>query len=57
MAALGAGAPFAGLFSMGVVSVPAMVQLTAALIAIAIDTCTRTRSEIALADGKEALRS
>lgn len=57
MAALGAGAPFAGLFSMGVVSVPAMVQLTRALIAIAIDTCTRTRSEIALADGKEALHS
>jgi acetylornithine deacetylase/succinyl-diaminopimelate desuccinylase-like protein len=57
MAALGAGVPFAGTFSMGVVSVPAMVQLTQALIAIAIDTCTRTRSEIALADGKEALRS
>jgi acetylornithine deacetylase/succinyl-diaminopimelate desuccinylase-like protein len=57
MAALGAGAPFAGTFSMGVVSVPAMVGLTQALIAIAIDTCTRTRTEIELADGKEALRS
>lgn len=57
MAALGAGTPFAGSFSMGVVSVPAMVRLTHALIAIAIDTCTRTRSEVALADGKEALRS
>jgi acetylornithine deacetylase/succinyl-diaminopimelate desuccinylase-like protein len=57
MAALGAGAPFAGTFSMGVVSVRAMLRLTHALIAIAIDTCTRTRREVELADGKEALPS
>ena len=43
----GPDAPFAGMFSMGVVSVEAMVRLTRTLIAIAIDTCTRTRTEIA----------
>jgi len=57
MPALGAAAPFAGAFSMGVVSVQAMVRLTTALIAIVVDTCTRTRSEVGLAPGKEALRS
>ena len=52
-AALGADAPFAGMFSMGVVSIDALVQLTTALIAIAIDTCTRTRADVGLADRKE----
>jgi acetylornithine deacetylase/succinyl-diaminopimelate desuccinylase-like protein len=52
-AALGPDAPFAGRFSMGVVSVDALVQLTTALIAIAIDTCTRTRAEAGLANRKE----
>jgi acetylornithine deacetylase/succinyl-diaminopimelate desuccinylase-like protein len=55
--ALGADAPFAGLFSMGVMSVDAMVQLTAALIAIAIDTCTRTYSDVESANRKELLQS
>jgi acetylornithine deacetylase/succinyl-diaminopimelate desuccinylase-like protein len=54
MPPLGADAPFAGRFSMGVVSVTAMARLTAALIAIAIDGCTRTRRDLALLSGKEA---
>jgi hypothetical protein len=33
---------------MGVVSVEAMVKLTRTLIAIAIDTCTRTRADARL---------
>jgi acetylornithine deacetylase/succinyl-diaminopimelate desuccinylase-like protein len=53
MPVLGAAAPFAGRFSMGVVSADAMVTLTKALIAIAIDTCTRTRDDVGLAPGKE----
>lgn len=48
MGPLGAGAPFAGRFSMGVVSVDAMLRLTRLLIAIALDTCTRSRSEVGL---------
>jgi len=55
--ALGAGAPFAGKFSMGVMSVDAMVELTAALIAIAIDTTTRTHSDVETANRKELLQS
>ena len=57
MPALGADAPFAGLFSMGVVSTEAMLQLTAALIAIAIDTCTRTRGDVETASRKELSQS
>jgi acetylornithine deacetylase/succinyl-diaminopimelate desuccinylase-like protein len=57
MPALGAAAPFAGRFSMGVVSADAMVTLTQALIAIAIDTCTRTRDEVGLAPRKERIPS
>jgi acetylornithine deacetylase/succinyl-diaminopimelate desuccinylase-like protein len=53
-AALGADAPFAGVFSMGVVSIDALVHLTAALVAIAVDTCTRTRAAVGLADRKES---
>jgi acetylornithine deacetylase/succinyl-diaminopimelate desuccinylase-like protein len=54
MPPLGPDAPFAGRFSMGVVSVRAMARLTAALIAIAIDGCTRTRHELAFPDRKDA---
>ncbi len=43
-----ANTPFSGRFSMGVVSLQAMLALTHALIAIAIDTCTRERSEVGL---------
>ncbi len=57
MPALGADAPFAGLFSMGVVSTAAIQQLTAALIAIAIDTCTRTHADLETATRKELLQS
>jgi acetylornithine deacetylase/succinyl-diaminopimelate desuccinylase-like protein len=57
MPALGSDAPFAGLFSMGVVSADAMVQLTVALIAIAIDTCTRTHNDLESANRKELLQS
>lgn len=57
MPALGADAPFAGLFSMGVVSTEAMLPLTAALIAIAIDTCTRTHGDLETATRKELLPS
>jgi hypothetical protein len=53
MPALGAAAPFAGRFSMGVVSAEAMVTLTQALIAVAIDTCTRTCDDVGLTLGKE----
>jgi acetylornithine deacetylase/succinyl-diaminopimelate desuccinylase-like protein len=53
MPALGAAAPFAGRFSMGVVSAEAMVTLTKTLIAIAIDTCTRSRDDVGLAPRKE----
>jgi acetylornithine deacetylase/succinyl-diaminopimelate desuccinylase-like protein len=53
MPVLGAAAPFAGRFSMGVVSADAMLTLTKTLIAIAIDTCTRTRDDVGLAPGKE----
>jgi hypothetical protein len=42
---------------MGVVSADAMVTLTQALIAIAIDTCTRTRDEVGLAPRKERIPS
>lgn len=48
MGPLGPGAPFAGAFSMGVVSVEAMLGLTQALVAIAIDSCTRTREDVGL---------
>ena len=37
--------PHDGTFSMGVVDIEAMVQLTRVLIGIAIDTCTRPRAE------------
>lgn len=47
MGALGPDAPFAGTFSMGVVSVSAMERLTRALIAVAVDTCTRPRKDTA----------
>ena len=57
MPVLGAAAPFAGRFSMGVVSAQAMVKLTLALIAIAIDTCGRPRSDAGLANRKELLQS
>lgn len=57
MPALGPDAPFAGAFSMGVVSAQAMVKLTLALIAIAIDTCGRPCSDTGLADRKELLQS
>jgi len=57
MPALGADAPFAGLFSMGVVSAEAMVRLTVALIAIAIDTCTRTHRDVESPNHKELLQS
>ncbi|HEV8021631.1 MAG TPA: peptidase dimerization domain-containing protein [Candidatus Lustribacter sp.] len=57
MPALGPDAPFAGTFSMGVVSAQAMVKLTLALIAIAIDTCGRPRSDAGLANRKELLQS
>lgn len=53
-AALGPDAPFAGLFSMSVVSIDALVQLTTVLVAIAIDTCTRTRADVGLAERKES---
>jgi len=56
MGQLGADAPFAGRFSMGVVSVRAMEQLTRSLIAIAIDTCTRSRTDVGL-EAKERTRS
>jgi acetylornithine deacetylase/succinyl-diaminopimelate desuccinylase-like protein len=55
--ALGGDAPFAGLFSMGVMSVEAMMRLTVALIAISIDTCTRTHTDVAPANRKELLQS
>jgi hypothetical protein len=42
---------------MGVVSVAAMVRLTEALIAIVLDTCTRTRAEVGLVDRKESIPS
>jgi acetylornithine deacetylase/succinyl-diaminopimelate desuccinylase-like protein len=48
MAPVPAGAPHAGTFSMGVVSVTQMVGLTRSLVAIALDTCTRTRTEVGL---------
>jgi acetylornithine deacetylase/succinyl-diaminopimelate desuccinylase-like protein len=57
MPALGSDAPFAGLFSMGVVSADAMVLLTVALVAIAIDTCTRTYTGVESAKRKELLQS
>jgi len=41
-------APHNDTFSMGVASVPEMVRLTKALIAIAVDTCTRTRKDVGL---------
>jgi acetylornithine deacetylase/succinyl-diaminopimelate desuccinylase-like protein len=53
MPALGSDAPFAGTFSMGVVSATAMVALTNALIAVSIDTCMRSRADAALTTGKE----
>jgi acetylornithine deacetylase/succinyl-diaminopimelate desuccinylase-like protein len=43
-----ADAPFAGRFSMGVVNVEAMVRLTRLLIAIVLETCTRSRREVGL---------
>jgi succinyl-diaminopimelate desuccinylase len=55
--ALGGDAPYAGVFSMGVMSVEAMMRLTVALIAIAIDTTTRTHTEVASANRKELLES
>ena len=48
MAPLPLDAPYAGRFSMGVVSVSAMERLTKLLIAIAIDTCMRTRTEVGI---------
>jgi acetylornithine deacetylase/succinyl-diaminopimelate desuccinylase-like protein len=42
---------FKPVFSMGVVSVDAMVALTRSLVTIIIDTCTRTRAEVGLAGG------
>jgi acetylornithine deacetylase/succinyl-diaminopimelate desuccinylase-like protein len=41
-------AAYRGIFSMGVVSLDAMVTLTRTLIAVAIDTCTRTAAEVGL---------
>jgi acetylornithine deacetylase/succinyl-diaminopimelate desuccinylase-like protein len=41
-------APHHDTFSMGVASVPEMVRLTRTLIAIAVDTCTRSREEVGL---------
>lgn len=49
MPPVGAAAPFGDVFSMGSVSIPEMERLTRSLIAIAIDTCTRTRAEVGLA--------
>lgn len=48
MPPVAADAPFSGRFSMGVVSVSAMERLTRALVAIAVDTCTRTRADVGL---------
>jgi acetylornithine deacetylase/succinyl-diaminopimelate desuccinylase-like protein len=45
---LPANAPHNDVFSMGVANVPDMVRLTRSLIAIAIDTCTRSRDEVGL---------
>jgi acetylornithine deacetylase/succinyl-diaminopimelate desuccinylase-like protein len=46
MGPLGSDAPFAGRFSMGVVSVSAMEKLTRALIAVAVDTTTRSLADV-----------
>jgi acetylornithine deacetylase/succinyl-diaminopimelate desuccinylase-like protein len=40
------GLPYEDTFSMGVVEIEGMVQLTRVLVSAAIDTCTRTRDEI-----------
>jgi hypothetical protein len=40
------GLPYEDTFSMGVVEIEGMVQLTRVLVSTAIDTCTRTRAEI-----------
>ncbi|MSQ72273.1 MAG: deacylase [Betaproteobacteria bacterium] len=40
--------PYAGTFSMGVVELDGMVELTKCLVRIVIDTCTRTRPELGL---------
>jgi acetylornithine deacetylase/succinyl-diaminopimelate desuccinylase-like protein len=40
--------PYANTFSMGVIEIDGMVELTKCLIRIAIDTCTRTRAEVGL---------
>lgn len=40
--------PYANSFSMGVVEIDGMVELTKCLVRIAIDTCTRTRAETGL---------
>ena len=41
--------PYAGTFSMGVVELDGMMELTKCLVRVVIDTCTRERSELGLA--------
>ena len=41
-------APYSGSFSMGVVELDGMIELTKCLVRIAVDTCTRTRAEVGL---------
>jgi hypothetical protein len=40
--------PYAGSFSMGVVELSGMMELTKCLVHVAIDTCTRPRAELGL---------